>query len=203
MNQRFRFLGCGIAAALFSLFAAGEAHAQTSFTPGDPACSLGTVTSGGVGYTSCWGSFGGNLGNPASIADAETNLTSWVGMEATWIGKTDAGSAGGPFQSFANSSSGSIFFDAPVTSPFAVALKGGPRFSLYYFAGMGAWTSVEYDMLGVGSNGASGPGLSNASLFVFESDEVVTPEPGTMALLLLGLAGLGFVAWRREGVVTA
>src|ERR1035437_4825730 len=30
------------------------------------------------------------------------------------------------------------------------------------------------------------------------ADSVVTPEPGTIALMAVGLAGLGFAAWRRN-----
>ncbi|MGA2769706.1 MAG: PEP-CTERM sorting domain-containing protein [Bryobacteraceae bacterium] len=30
------------------------------------------------------------------------------------------------------------------------------------------------------------------------ADEVVTPEPSTIALLATGLAGIGFAAWRAK-----
>lgn len=195
MKRPLRSLACGVAAASFALFAAGEAQAQTSFELGDPACTLGTVTSGGVGYTSCFGSFAGNNEPPSAVL----GYLAGEGIDATYAGKTDSGMDSGPFEMFANSSTGTLTLRDAIMGPFVVALKGGPRFSLYYFAGDGPWTSIAYDMLGVRS---PAPGLSHASLYTVGS-EVVTPEPGTMALLLLGFAGLGFVAWRREGVATA
>jgi hypothetical protein len=30
------------------------------------------------------------------------------------------------------------------------------------------------------------------------ADSVITPEPGTAVLLAVGIAGLGFAAWRRR-----
>jgi len=30
------------------------------------------------------------------------------------------------------------------------------------------------------------------------SDSVITPEPGTVGLMVAGMAGMGFVAWRRN-----
>jgi len=34
--------------------------------------------------------------------------------------------------------------------------------------------------------------------FAQSLDSVTTPEPGTVALFSIGLAGIGFAAWRRN-----
>jgi hypothetical protein len=35
-------------------------------------------------------------------------------------------------------------------------------------------------------------------LYAQGSDSVITPEPGTVGLMVLGLAGMGIAAWRRN-----
>ena len=37
-----------------------------------------------------------------------------------------------------------------------------------------------------------------AQLALAQHDTVITPEPGTIVLLTVGLAGMGFAAWRRN-----
>jgi hypothetical protein len=37
-----------------------------------------------------------------------------------------------------------------------------------------------------------------AQFALAQTDTVVTPEPGTIVLLTVGLAGMGFAAWRRN-----
>ncbi len=37
-----------------------------------------------------------------------------------------------------------------------------------------------------------------APAYALGFDSVVTPEPGTIGLMAAGLAGMGFVAWRRN-----
>jgi hypothetical protein len=63
----------------------------------------------------------------------ETDLRgSW-----TWAGKTNAGALlpEGPFQSIANGqTTGTLTFNTPVTTAFAIALKAANNYSVYYFA---------------------------------------------------------------------
>jgi len=35
-------------------------------------------------------------------------------------------------------------------------------------------------------------------LLADNSDSVITPEPGTVGLLVIGIAGMGIAAWRRN-----
>jgi hypothetical protein len=41
-------------------------------------------------------------------------------------------------------------------------------------------------------------GLAAFAPFALASDTVITPEPGTIALMATGLAGLGLAAWRAK-----
>ncbi|MGA2715721.1 MAG: PEP-CTERM sorting domain-containing protein [Bryobacteraceae bacterium] len=41
-------------------------------------------------------------------------------------------------------------------------------------------------------------GLAAFAPFALATDTVITPEPGTVALMATGLAGMGFAAWRAK-----
>lgn len=189
--------------ALTGIFAsatfAGDARAQLTYV--GPSCDLfsGFVSSTGpVASDPCWGAFSGN-DHPADV----TAYLGSLGVTASFVGKTDSGASGGPFEDYTGGSTGRLTFKVPVSGVFILSLKASTKFSLYQFDTMGdAWTWLDYGTDGVSLNPRGIPqALSHASLFSVAT--VVTPEPGTFFLLGMGLFGMAFVAWRRRDDVLA
>jgi hypothetical protein len=94
---------------------------------------------------------------------------------------------------------GTINFDAPQTGSFVLGLKQGNGFSLYLFDGSrvtGGISSLAYDTKGVKASTDQGYGLSHAGYI-----GAVTPvsEPSAYAMMLAGLAVVGFALKRRRG----
>ena len=171
-------------AALAAIVAAvpGAANAAVS-------CSDSVATTGNAGYLACQGPIGGN------IAPGQVNTATFDGITYDLVGSTDDAGAG-PFTiDMAGATGGLLTFDAVQKGKFVLGLKGGPDFSLYLFDGGSAGiTQLSFDTLGITKgNGRPGPGLSHAALFT-----AAVPEPETYALMLAGLAGVGFMARRRR-----
>ena len=176
-------------------------------------CLTATLYPGMTPFNQCWGAFAGNeVGT-----NVATNLESWVGGTWTWAGKTNAGAGvEGPFNPISNGqSTGTLTFNVPVASSFAIALKAGSNYAVYYFAypfngpgllGYGGEdtnrpplpTSVNFNTYGVNIPNPAGNvnALSHASLYLTEG--TVVPEPSTVILLGTGLLFLFGVERRRR-----
>lgn len=187
MTQR-TFLKLGLTTA--ALLAASLSHA--ALTPVAPNCSA-TVTS--PSWTDCAGAFSGNDKNQE--ADVLATILAEFGLSGVSFqgASDDAGS--GPFSANPGTNSGTLAFDAALDGPFVLSLKAGNAFSLFYFDGAGdPISSIDFTTLGVSTNGQGiGSGLSHASLY---GGVPAIPEPQTYALMLAGLAAMGFFARRRK-----
>ncbi|MGZ5217504.1 MAG: PEP-CTERM sorting domain-containing protein [Caldimonas sp.] len=163
------------------------APAQAALTlTGVPCDGHGTILPSQPGYLDCAGAFAGNNLNQA--ADVQSEILADFGLTGLTSVIDITGGNG-------NATSGTLSFAAQ-TGPFVISLKAGDAFSLYEFdAGV---SSINFDTLGVGFTNPAGQthwgqGLSHADLYTSP-----IPEPETYALLLAGLAAVGFVAQRRR-----
>ena len=171
------------ALAITAALAAAPAHALT--TTGIACDGHGTGMTSQLGYLDCAGAFSGNTNNQ----DVAGQILTDFGISG--LTETDVTGTNG------NATSGSFAF-ADMASPFVLALKAGDAFSLYLFDAH--TTSINFDTLGVGfiNKGGEhfGQGLSHAVLY--GSTVTAVPEPETYALLMAGLAFVGWASRRRQ-----
>lgn len=184
-----------LAAALAVMPSAVKADFPTTVAPD---CNLAAAYAGMTPFQMCWGAYAGNDNGFESgiigLISTYTGTGPW-----TWVGKTEEGSALGPFETWGvDVKTGTLTFKTPVSNPFAISLKAGPQFSVYYFANTGPtpMLSVDFNTYGVSRPGKLN-GLSHASLIIGPGDTVV-PEPSTFILLGTGLLFLFGVERRRR-----
>lgn len=160
--------------------------AAAAITPAN-TCSFADVSGAGVTVTDCSGYYVGNLNNGADFADVKALLQGE--MPGVMIGTTRLEQV--------NVSSGTGFnFDTPV--------YGDTVFGVHWGGGAGGGNTAFYRVtIGEGFSGldlvSTNPargqgGISNVALYVTSP----VPEPQVSALLLAGLAAVGFVARRRK-----
>jgi hypothetical protein len=175
------------------LLAAGAS--QAALTPTGLSCG-DTVTN--PSFTDCAGAFEGN-DKGSQQADVLATILAEFGLAgASYVGASDDASSG-PFSNSPDGVSGTLDFDFAIDSPFVLSLKAGNAFSLFYFDGAGAAiSSIDFTTLGVSVNANEfGNGLSHASVYAAEMVPGI-PEPETYALMLAGLAAVGFMSRRRR-----
>jgi hypothetical protein len=191
MNNRYRSLiKTTLGAAV--LLAAGAS--QAALTPTGLSCGE-TVTD--PAFTDCAGAFEGNDKNQQT--DVLATILAEFGLAGvSYAGASDDASSG-PFSNSPGDASGTLDFDFAIDSPFVLSLKAGDAFSLFYFDGAGApISSIDFTTLGVNINASDfGNGLSHASVYAAEMVPGI-PEPETYALMLAGLAAVGFMSRRRR-----
>ena len=152
--------------------------------------------------TDCRGSFVGNINGD----DSETTFldTAWgalAGGSFDYLGKTDDAGAG-PFASNPGSvTSGTLTFDAPITGWFVIGLKASNQYSYYLFNALSPLSSLTFDSTAGVATTVNGRGvvipqeLSHANLYAVAAP---VPEPETYALMMAGLAAVGFMSRRRK-----
>ena len=149
--------------------------------------------------TQCRGSFDGNInGNPAEVAYLDSQWSGLVGGNFTYLGKSDDG-GNGPFTGDPDVSvNGTLTFDSPMSGWFVIGLMSANQHSFYLFNGTTPVSSLTFDSTsGVAENRNGNPqDLSHGTLYAFGVTPV--PEPETYALMMAGLAAVGFMSRRRK-----
>lgn len=162
-----------------------------------PACSAGSTS---VVFVDCAGSFEGNLAGALSSAQIAT-LNSQFGDKgfhfnaaSMLYSKSDA-AGNGVFSGDGKNFSLSFDEGYRATGLFVIGLKQATRYSFYLFDGGSAGIdSLSFNVNGVVSQQTGG--LSHA-VYIGNALTPAVPEPGSYALMLAGLAAVGFIARRR------
>lgn len=210
----------GLVASFLWAGAANAAFADGGYCVGGPpnatgGIGVGDVTLNGGDSDNCYGivSFGGDVENEIN----NINDLGWGSYNTTDFLKDDGvGSDSGSFlglnwQLSAANGSGSGSWVLTVSDPdlgslpnlpivvdIIAFMKAGTPGAFYFFDDVLIDTSNDGTFsISWTNNGGRTPGLSGFSLFFGESTSRV-PEPGSVALLGLALAGLGLVARRRR-----
>ncbi len=170
-------------------------------------CSESHVTAGGNNADACEGLFDKDKG-PAPVASEGLLNTTFILGDSTevwgaegafghndWVmlGKDDQGGE----QNFINGFSGDPglwIVDSALSGAFVISVKQSTEMGLWYFENLQDVTSGTFDVNAIFDSGITDDGWSHISIF---SSASAVPEPGTIILMLFGMAGLLFVRRRQ------
>jgi hypothetical protein len=179
------------------------AYAAPSALPDCSATVRTDDTNRNPGYVACLGAFAKNMDKQlddiyAAMAKAGDGWSK-VAESKSYVSSESFKAAMNPFSENESDGDGSIDFDSAQTGWFVLGLKQGDGFSLYLFDGRnvkGGISSIEYDTLGVKTKSDTAFSLSHAGYF---GAVTPVPEPSAYAMMLAGLAVVGFALKRRKG----
>ena len=150
--------------------------------------------------TDCEGSFSGNInGNASETTFLNTTWSALAGGSFSFLGKSDDAS-NGPFTGDPDTATlGTLTFDSPITGWFVIGLKAANNHSYYLFNATSPLASLTFNSTaGVAVNNQGVPqASSHANLYAVAAP---IPEPETYALMLAGLAAVGWLSKRRKAV---
>ena len=168
---------------------AGPAQALVLTPNGAVSCTASLVTDDTTlnpTYDDCAGAFdGNNKGNATTVGNVLDTIASEFGLTIQSI-----------FDVSGQAGTSGAFDLSGIDGAFVLALKAGDAFSLYAFTD---GELIQWDTLGVGfltpsGNLQVGQNLSHATVYT----TAVIPEPETYALMMAGLAVVGWVSRRRQ-----
>lgn len=171
-------------ATLMALGASGTASA-IEIIQNVGGCLVTDVTNGGVSANSCEGLFTGSGGGQNVDLD---DILGLYGSGFSLLGKS---TESGPVSTLGNTWSAS---GLDGYSEFVVALKQATYWGSYYFTPANGWSGT-WSTSGWAIGQPAG-GLSHLDVYV--RGPVRVPEPGTLALLGMGLLGLAASARRKK-----
>lgn len=194
----------GLALALPA--SAAPVNAVSKICPGSSSggIAIGDVTADGTGALNCYGVFGGGrAGNDPGPSGDGIDIGGGVVLDFLARYNVGGGSDLNPIGVFA--AGGAWTFASPVTfdGTWMLVLKQASCWAGWTFAGGTYEAGTYYVSWGNGRNGqcladyASGTALSHITIYGVTKPSQV-PEPGSLALLGLGLAGLGVARRRRQ-----
>ena len=182
--------------------ASALAASASSFAADAPAADggwgCGVVSFSSLAQPACYGSIAPPPNDDLTQVNAIIDTMHW-GSASTFQYK-DSIKGVGTDTSFIDAvglsnANGYVTFSQAFTSPLVLTLKLGQSWSAYYFKNGVAAGDLAYT---VDMKDTSGLGLSHASLF---TNVPAVPEPQTYALMLAGMAAIGFMARRRKSAV--
>ncbi len=170
--------------------------AQAQLTSSGMNCSSGGAV-GLMAALACGGGYNGNNMNQqgAVTSQMSSDFSTFTGAGTWWSYLGDA--------NFSGQTNGTVSLDNPMTGYFVVLLKSSNQFSYYlYNGGTAGISTIDFTDAGtaVNKNGQV-QGLSHASVYSWDGPTppvTTTPEPGTIALVASGLAGLAVVRRKRQ-----
>jgi len=182
-------MGLGALAGLALLSMSGPASAVS--------CTNLGITVSADGTSACAGPIDGNvppynLNNPADSPDMGLGFTDWTSIEKDNIGEGGEGIGLLRISLTDNSTGQWMYTGKGGFSQLLLLVKVGNSFATFLVSGT---ANTWYDWSAVPKQGN---GLSHMELFGRERDDNNVPEPGTLALLGLGLVSLGLTRRRKE-----